>query len=304
ETDEGEEKLLSSLLQQNEDFKKEYEILMELWQDVEYRKKDFNKERILQLIDRQIKQEQKSSSFSFVSFLKYAAIFIAFLSLISILQHKLSFEKISIPENGNISQVSLPDQTQVTLNKGSELCFYKRSFLGFFNRNVNLKGEAFFDVSKSETARFVVQTNHFDVRVFGTKFNVRTLPGQTSLVLTEGSVKVNGFAEKPAIERMVEPGELISYSDYDHSIVQHKVNTKIYTIWKNKKLHFDNFSLDDLAQIFDLHYNKKLIVKNRNIESIHLGGSAPGDNLDLIIEALSEIFHTHILQYKDSIIIQ
>ncbi|MEA3445447.1 MAG: hypothetical protein U9R19_12065, partial [Bacteroidota bacterium] len=69
ETDEGEEKLLRGLLQQNEDFKKEYEILKELWQDVEYRKKDFNKERILQLIDRQIKQEQKSSSFSFVSFL-------------------------------------------------------------------------------------------------------------------------------------------------------------------------------------------------------------------------------------------
>src|SRR6266705_1203492 len=76
-----------------------------------------------------------------------------------------------ITKPGSKSQVQLPDGSTVWLNASSNLT-YDKDF-GKNLREVNLTGEAFFDVVKDPAHPFIIHTNVIDVKVLGTEFNVR-----------------------------------------------------------------------------------------------------------------------------------
>jgi len=81
-------------------------------------------------------------------------------------------EVISKP--GARTKLLLPDGTEVWLNSGSKLN-YKKDFNTHF-REVELEGEAFFDVVKDAAHPFIVHTSGIDVKVLGTVFNVKSYP--------------------------------------------------------------------------------------------------------------------------------
>ena len=82
--------------------------------------------------------------------------------------------------------VLLPDNSKVQLNANSELNFKQRNWEN--NRNLNLKGEAFFDVEKGQ--KFTVQTEDGSVEVLGTEFNVISREHYFEVRCQEGKVKV------------------------------------------------------------------------------------------------------------------
>ena len=82
--------------------------------------------------------------------------------------------------------VTLPDNSKVSLNVDSEVSFNKKSWDE--NRNVNLKGEAFFVVEKGQ--KFDVITPTGTISVVGTQFNVKNRKGFFEVTCYEGIVKV------------------------------------------------------------------------------------------------------------------
>lgn len=87
---------------------------------------------------------------------------------------------------GETSTIELPDGSMVTLNANSSLSFDKKNFMD--KRNINLKGEAFFDVTKG--SRFVVKTKEGLITVLGTKFNVDTGNEFLEVKCYSGKIKV------------------------------------------------------------------------------------------------------------------
>ncbi len=81
--------------------------------------------------------------------------------------------------------VTLPDGSKVQLNADSELT-HKR-FFWLHNKIVNLKGEAYFNVQKSDG--FAVKTSHGKISVLGTQFNIKTREGSFELGCFEGVVR-------------------------------------------------------------------------------------------------------------------
>lgn len=81
--------------------------------------------------------------------------------------------------------VTLPDGSKVQLNAGSELT-HKR-FFWLNNKTVNLKGEAYFNVQKSDG--FSVETSHGTISVLGTQFNIKTREDSFELGCFEGVVQ-------------------------------------------------------------------------------------------------------------------
>lgn len=78
--------------------------------------------------------------------------------------------------------VKLPDGTEVTLNHFSSLTYPER-FRGK-HRKVTLKGEGYFEVSKSKEHPFIVQAEAVKVRVLGTHFNIEAYPGDPEVKTT------------------------------------------------------------------------------------------------------------------------
>jgi transmembrane sensor len=116
------------------------------------------------------------------------------LAVFFLLQNNGAFTKSKQPEplakneikttNGSKTNLVLPDGTKVWLNAGSNMTYDKD--YGVNIREVNLTGEAYFDVIKNPKKPFIIHTGKIDIKVLGTAFNVRCYPDEknteTSLV--------------------------------------------------------------------------------------------------------------------------
>jgi len=86
--------------------------------------------------------------------------------------------------------MKLPDGSIVWLNADSKLS-YSESF-SRKNRNVRLEGEGYFEVEYGEHP-FVVRTDSTQIKVLGTKFNVKNYDDENYIrvSLLEGSIALS-----------------------------------------------------------------------------------------------------------------
>ena len=99
------------------------------------------------------------------------------------------FNTIRTPRGGQY-RLELSDGSSVWLNAASSLRF-PASFTGN-QRNVQLNGEAYFEVKQDATRPFTVEIGDLRVAVTGTRFNVNAYPDENGILTTlaEGAVKV------------------------------------------------------------------------------------------------------------------
>ena len=84
--------------------------------------------------------------------------------------------------------IILPDNTKVTLFKGSSLIVDQE--FNSQNRKVYLQGEAFFDVTKDSAVAFIVDSQHLTTKVLGTSFVVKDRDSNYKVVVETGRVSV------------------------------------------------------------------------------------------------------------------
>ena len=91
---------------------------------------------------------------------------------------------------GQRTLVTLADGTTVWVNGKSTLTF--PSHFSSRTRAVELDGEAYFDVRKNPEKQFIVSTAHqSDIKVLGTKFNVKAYKEADEVITTLVEGKVN-----------------------------------------------------------------------------------------------------------------
>ena len=127
-------------------------------------------------------------------------------------QAEVVYNEIKCPL-GAKSQFELPDGTRGSLNNGSMLR-YPVKFTGK-SREVELYGEAFFDVQHKRDRPFIINTVGLDVKVLGTRLNVYSYPDEDyqEITLESGSVELIKIEEGHEVTVVVmEPGQHIVYS--------------------------------------------------------------------------------------------
>ena len=190
-----------------------------------------------------------------------------------------------------LMNVTLPDGSEVTLDKNATLS-YKKTFPGKFNRQVNMSGRAFFHVTKDASHPFKVFGKNMSVTVLGTRFTVNELNSHTQVFLLEGKVRVeSNISEKKVV--ITKPGEQIIIKK-DGSLVQSRVKPNLYASWTSNKVHFNNCSVSEVVQFLDDSYGVEVDITDKNMLKRKLYGSAPTDDEQLIIDALSQILQTNI----------
>jgi transmembrane sensor len=201
---------------------------------------------------------------------------------------------------GEILDFSLPDGTEVFLNANSVLTIPEGGWKDGA-RTVTLEGEAYFSVTKQADKRaFIVRTTDTDVRVLGTRFNVRERRGSTRIFLEEGSVRV-GWKDARRPDTDLLPGELVALSSAGKEPVHQPVTSATrHTSWKSGNLLFENQPLSEvLAEISDIYgvelrltdptlINKKLTTTGVPVDQLEVAILLLENALDLRIEAESE----------------
>ncbi|GAB4198072.1 MAG: hypothetical protein OHK0057_19640 [Thermoflexibacter sp.] len=206
---------------------------------------------------------------------------------------------------GETKTITLPDGSKVILNSNSQVEYAKVWEEGT-DREVFLKGEAFFQVNKRGTVRkdkFIVHTEGLDVEVLGTEFNVNSYRKKTKVVLQSGKIKLIQTANSQPKEVIMAPGEIAQYDIVTKTLKVREVKTELHTSWKDRKLIFDGTSLRDIAQILEDTYGIKVVLVNKELAERQVTGEIPIKDKELLFKALAAMYNLQIEVKKDSLII-
>ena len=203
---------------------------------------------------------------------------------------------LKIPRGMN-KQLTLTDGTQVWLNAESTL-EYPETFEGKPNREVYLKGEAYFEVTKNASQPFRVKTDALETLVLGTSFNVRAYSKEdTQVTLVEGSVKVS---DKHQNELRLQPGE-----HTDQKLNKTKVEkADDYHSWAEGMFYFDNTELVEIMRELGRWYNINIVFTNKEImyERLHFQANRKG-TLEDALELLNTMQKVNARIEKDKVVI-
>lgn len=163
------------------------------------------------------------------------------------------------------ASVKLPDGSLVALNSNTQIQ-YKEGFWTK-DRKVNLVGEAYFEVVNNNNP-FIVRSKDIDIKVLGTKFNVRSRASEKDVITTllEGSVYVN--SEKMLQEYVLRPGESLKINSLDGTsdLFSYNIPENIL-LWRTGKLIFDHTPLLEITQTLEQHFNTSIIINSKDLEN-------------------------------------
>ena len=242
--------------------------------------KDFDEEKILQKVLENKKLKTKSP-ISIHWFYKIAAVLVLFMGITYFTVNKIS-TKTYITDNISTQTFFLPDSSKVVLNTNSEVKY--KSFNWQNNRNLTLKGTAYFHVSKGN--KFVVSTDLGKVSVMGTQFVVKSQNNNFNVICYEGKVKVN-YRDK---ETILTKGMKV---DFENGAQTNAFTKEVNPYEKDSLLVFRDEKLDNILSKLEEIYQVKIILETTSKELFT--GKLPSDNIDV---ALSIITSTYNLEYK------
>ncbi|MHA7057296.1 FecR family protein [Aquimarina sp. M1] len=125
--------------------------------------------------------------------------------------------------------INLPDGSLALLNHNSSIKYNE----DFNLRNVKLEGEAFFDVVAHEHP-FVVITDHGEVKVLGTEFNVKATTNQLEVDVKEGLVELKTAYNQSKLKK----GVKVVYKEGEKTFQQIKSNQEFKKWTKELKAEF------------------------------------------------------------------
>jgi transmembrane sensor len=224
------------------------------------------------------------------------------------------------------SKIHLPDGTEVWLNADSKIT-YNEKFQGDF-REVQLSGEAYFDVAKDIRHPFIIHTQTMDIKVLGTSFNVRSYPNErtTETALVRGSVEIT-LRNNPEKKIILKPNEKLAVENGGKTELHnpppgkkdagddlkltvgklhysHVDTAAIETLWVKNKLAFDGEPLEQIALVLERWFDVKIIVAGDKLKSKKYSAVFDGETLPEVMRALQLTGGFQYSIKKNEVIIQ
>jgi ferric-dicitrate binding protein FerR (iron transport regulator) len=214
---------------------------------------------------------------------------------------------------GSKSKIVLPDGTVVRLNGSSKLSYHKS-----FNekiREVELEGEAYFDVTKDAKRPFIVHTSNIDVMVLGTLFNVKSYEEDQTIeaTLLRGSIEVYNKNDPSAPKVILKPNEKLIFRKKEAKKISGQdiidVNSSIRVIpdenisistlsgdkpdsikeetsWLYNKLVIDGDDFKKMADKMERWYGVEIEILSPALEQYHFKGIFENETIAQALDAL------------------
>lgn len=181
-----------------------------------------------------------------------------------------------ITPRGGTYMVILQDSTKVWLNAASTLKF-PTSFAGLKKREIEINGEAYFEVAKDKAHPFIVVSRGQKVEVLGTHFNINNYNDEENVktTLLEGSVRVssgNGISNNSAeVKTMIlKPGE---QSIVESNVISiRNVDVRAAVAWKNGEFLFKENDFKQAMRVIARWYDVEVEYDPSAPKDFRLGG--------------------------------
>jgi transmembrane sensor len=192
---------------------------------------------------------------------------------------KEAFNQLVVPR-GKRSSLTFSDGTMLYLNSGSQVIYpviFNKKF-----REIYIRGEAYLNVTHNSHWPFIVKTDHLEVNVLGTEFNIKSYPDETNsaVVLVKGSVQAIVNSQKIIMAE----NELFTLDNATEKTSLAKTNVQEYVSWKDGWMYCTNESIENIARKLSRYYDVNIQFNESKLKDMTLTGK-----LDLKTEC-SEVF--------------
>jgi transmembrane sensor len=200
------------------------------------------------------------------------------------------YNTLTTPRGGGF-QLVLPDGSKVWLNAASSV-HYPSAFKGN-NRQVDITGEAYFEIAKDADRPFIVRVSSTAgaqelVKVLGTQFNINAYDDEPVVrtTLLEGAVRV----EKGTATATLKPGQQASLTDAGKLYVTDNVNVEEAVAWKNGRFYFNSTPLPDVLRQVARWYDVDVKYQEAVSRAVTFSGEIGKDlNLSEVLDGLNDL---------------
>jgi transmembrane sensor len=190
---------------------------------------------------------------------------------------------------GQVKQVKLPDGSSVWLNAGTTL-----KYSSAFNRNdrqVELDGEAFFDVKHDEDKPFDIHSGKVRTHVLGTAFSVSAYANSLMSTVTVIRGKVQVSDAKQVLAYLL-PNQELEYITSAGKGKVINVDAEKVVSWKSGKLSFIDMPMQDIAIHLQKWYGVNFVFKNQQLKNIRFTASFNNTiNLNDLLAVMYDVSH-------------
>ncbi|HEY9260759.1 FecR family protein [Chitinophaga sp.] len=214
----------------------------------------------------------------------------------------------TIAKPGAKSRLLLPDGSIVWLNSGSRIS-YPANFTDSI-REIELEGEAYFDVAKDPGRPFMVRTRDLNVRVLGTAFNVKCYPKdhKTEATLIRGLIQVSGTGDNQQQVLLLHPHEKVVIDRLPENVSDQTNNTAplaaannmtvkylkknaadtamVETAWVYNKLVFDGENFREMSDEMERWFNVKIVFNDATVAGYRFHAKFENENIHDVLSAL------------------
>ena len=214
-----------------------------------------------------------------IPFWKYAAVLLVAIILTGSVISQ-SYTVTEIAKRGSHLAVTLPDGSKVNLNADSRLTY--KPYQWIISRNVELQGEAFFEVKQGK--RFSVKSNQNKVNVLGTSFNIFSRPGNYRVTCLTGKVKVTTHNETTTLA----PDMQLTYHNGKLTIKEN-INAGQSIEWIEDKFVFEGVPLVEVINEIERQYDIR-VKADIPPGHVYTGNFSRATKPDMILEIIGKPF--------------
>lgn len=192
----------------------------------------------------------------------------------------ITYQTLYVPA-GQRAELILPDSTRVWLNAHSKL-IYPVSF-GKGNRQVELNGEAYFDVVHNEKQPFIVKIRQMDIQVLGTEFNVTSYSSDFEVSLLRGCIELSS----PNLSSTYRMKEKEHIKLKNNKLIINNITDYDYFRWKEGLICFNNESVATIIEKLKLYYDINIETHNKKfLNSRYSGKFRTKDGIEQVLKVL------------------
>ncbi|RIJ50840.1 DUF4974 domain-containing protein [Maribellus luteus] len=270
-----------------------YDRLQQIWQ---YNSRDTHDNTSIyrKYLYRKKQFEKRKTESPFVYYiLRVAGILFLLMASVLVIDNIFSptreivYQEISVPK-GSRSTFNLPDGTKVWLSNNSSIKF-PSEFIGR-TRELEVEGEAYFEVTHNPRKPFVVNIGENRIRVLGTHFSVTAYPDDNEVRtdLVEGRIQFEIANNKGGFHSyVVKPSHSLVWDKTTGKLYESRVPDGFYDYWHKGIYQFRNETMEDLALKIDRIFNTQLVFEDDELKQKRFSGTiSVNDNIFTFIEAI------------------
>lgn len=183
-----------------------------------------------------------------------------------------------------LTNVVLPDGTDLKLNAGTSISYNKNNFLRD-RKLVLLKGEAFVQVAANQTSQFRVDMGGVEAKDIGTRFNISRNEQQSTVIVEEGEVELRESVSTRKVN--LTAGKLGIYNVENKTLMALDNPDLNYKAWLDKSFIFTEVPLQEVVLALEKVYKAKIEIEGEGLKDRKLTAKLKYENLDSALDVIA-----------------